>query len=241
MDNLSRTLTGRKRSRKADMHLGVTLAFIAGAINAGGFLAIGQYTSHMTGIVSAIADYIVLNKISAVLQCFSFLLSFIAGAASSAMIINWARARQFYSEFASALMLEGVLLLIFGVCATNLLLYPYGSTIIILLLCFIMGLQNAIITKISNSEIRTTHVTGISTDIGIEIGRALFFKASKRQNPNPRTDKLALRLALIVAFLTGGITGGYCFSYFGFITTVPLAIILAVLAAMPILDDIKTR
>jgi len=38
------------------------------------------------------------------------------------------------------------------------------------LLCFIMGLQNAVITKISHAEIRTTHVTGLVTDVGIELG-----------------------------------------------------------------------
>ena len=49
----------------------------------------------------------------------------------------------------------------------------------VVLLCFIMGLQNAVITKLSRADIRTTHITGIITDIGTvravrkaEIGRA---------------------------------------------------------------------
>jgi len=57
----ARRLTGRRRSADANRHLGLVLAFIAGAINAGGFLAVQQYTSHMTGIVSSMADNLVLG------------------------------------------------------------------------------------------------------------------------------------------------------------------------------------
>ena len=55
------SLSSVKRTARTNLHLGVLLAFVAGALNAGGFLAIGQYTSHMTGIVSAAADNIVLG------------------------------------------------------------------------------------------------------------------------------------------------------------------------------------
>ena len=50
--NYARRLTGRDRTVLANRHLGCVLAFVAGAANAGGFLAVRQYTSHMTGIVS---------------------------------------------------------------------------------------------------------------------------------------------------------------------------------------------
>lgn len=48
--NYARRLIGSERSDTANRHLGFALAFVAGAINAGGFLAVQQYTSHMTGI-----------------------------------------------------------------------------------------------------------------------------------------------------------------------------------------------
>lgn len=57
-----RRLTGRERTRKANRQLACYLAFIAGAINAGGFLAVQQYTSHMTGIVSSMADALALGQ-----------------------------------------------------------------------------------------------------------------------------------------------------------------------------------
>ncbi|HBZ06088.1 MAG TPA: DUF1275 domain-containing protein, partial [Massilia sp.] len=60
--NTMRRLTGHQRSAAANRQLGLVLAFVAGAINAGGLLAVGQYTSHVTGMVSSVADNLVLGR-----------------------------------------------------------------------------------------------------------------------------------------------------------------------------------
>ncbi|MBI1276360.1 DUF1275 domain-containing protein [bacterium] len=234
-------LAGRHRTPKSDTQLGVLLAFLAGAINAGGFMAIGYYTSHMTGIVSAIADYIALHKFSSALLTFFFLFSFLCGAITSSIIINMARARHCHGEFAWALMLEALLLLVFGLSATNAMhSFALAASITICTICFIMGLQNAIITKISRAEIRTTHVTGIVTDIGIETGRFLYSFTHPGQGITVNFTKLRLHAMLLTAFLTGGISGALAFKHEGFITTVPLAFILAIVAIVPIAEDIRS-
>ncbi len=87
----ARRLTGRNRTDPYNRILGVTLAFVAGAINAGGFLAVQQYTSHMTGIVSAMADNLALGQLAMVLVGLGALLSFMLGAACSAIMVNFAR------------------------------------------------------------------------------------------------------------------------------------------------------
>lgn len=69
-----RSLTGRRRTPLANQHLGFALAFVAGAINAGGFLAVQQYTSHMTGIVSSMADNAALGTYDLMLRGASALL-----------------------------------------------------------------------------------------------------------------------------------------------------------------------
>jgi uncharacterized membrane protein YoaK (UPF0700 family) len=86
----ARRLTGASRTTQADRHLGFVLAFVAGATNAGGFLAVHEYTSHMTGIVSAMADDIALGTYAVALTGAGALLSFLAGAASSAVMVNHA-------------------------------------------------------------------------------------------------------------------------------------------------------
>ena len=60
---IARALARDRHSPEADRRLGVILAFVAGATNAGGFLAVGQYTSHMSGMVSSIADHLVLGNV----------------------------------------------------------------------------------------------------------------------------------------------------------------------------------
>ncbi|MCB2001737.1 MAG: DUF1275 family protein, partial [Rhodoferax sp.] len=58
----ARSLTSQQGSSRTIRHLGFTLAFIAGAANAGAYLAVQIYTSHMTGIVSSLADHLVLGE-----------------------------------------------------------------------------------------------------------------------------------------------------------------------------------
>jgi uncharacterized membrane protein YoaK (UPF0700 family) len=238
-----RTLTHRERNRAANYHLAAYLAFIAGAVNAGGFLAVQQYTSHMSGIVSSIADQLVLNQFTLVLDGLGAFLSFLAGAACTAILINWARRKNLKSEYALPLMLEAGLLLCFGILGKNLehvhwLFIP----ITVSLLCFVMGLQNAMITKISNAEIRTTHVTGMVTDIGIELGKLIYWNSSRHDPSRPpvlaNRSKIKLLAVLIGCFFLGGVIGALGFRYVGFISTLPLAILLLLLALIPVLDDI---
>jgi hypothetical protein len=88
---LTRRIVSAERTGAADTQLGLVLTFVAGATNAGGFLAIGQYTSHMSGIFSAMADHLALGAVGLVLVGLGALLAFMAGAACSAMLINWGR------------------------------------------------------------------------------------------------------------------------------------------------------
>ena len=238
-----RRLTASERTQRANRHLGLALTFVAGATNAGGFLAVGQYTSHMTGIVSAMADDIAVGSIGLVLAGLGALLSFIAGAACSAILFNWAKRKHLYSKYALSLLLEAVLLLVFGLLGANLaqrmgLFVPVTVT----LLCFIMGLQNAIITKISQAEIRTTHVTGLVTDLGIELGKLFYW--NKMNRPLPvlgNRDRLRLLASLLAMFFVGGVVGAIGFKHLGYLSTVPLAAVLIVLAAVPIADDLTER
>lgn len=235
-------LTDKNRDHRSNRVLGVVMAFVAGAVNAGGFLAIQKYTSHMTGIVSAIADDLVISEIKVVLAGLAGLGSFVAGAATTAIFVNWARRQNLHSEYALSLGLEALLLLFFGLLGANLnVLVEVFVPTTFLLLCFIMGLQNAIMTKVSRAEIRTTHMTGIVTDIGIELGRLLYWNKSKHhtheQDVRANRTKLYIHLSIFTSFLVGGIVGAYSFKAFGYRMTVPLALFLFLLAAPPLIRD----
>lgn len=239
-----RFLSGHERTRDANRHLGMTLAFIAGAINAGGYLAVSQYTSHMTGIVSSIADNLVLQRFPLVVSGLAAFVSFLCGSATSAILINWARRKKLHSQYALPLLIEAALLLAFGVIGANLnLLIEFFLPVTVLLLCYTMGLQNAVITKISKARVRTTHVTGLMTDLGIEIGKLLYWNldGSTEEKVRANRDKLKLHASFLALFVSGGFVGALAFKHVGFVSTLPLAALLLLIAAVPVWDDFSAR
>ncbi len=238
----ARNLVGRERSAHGDRRLGYTLTFVAGATNAGGFLAVAQYTSHMTGIVSAMADHVALAEYTLALGGAGALLSFLTGAACSALLVNFARGRQLQSEYALPLLLEAALLLVFGLLGARLaLIDTLRVPLAVLLLCFIMGLQNAVISKLSRAEIRTTHVTGMATDLGIELGKLAYRNgAAAAGRPKVMADRSRLWVLglMLLCFFGGGVVGAVGFKHIGFASTLPLALALVLLAGIPAADDL---
>lgn len=232
-------LTATVRTHRANLHLGVALAFVAGALNAGGFLAIGQYTSHMTGVISSAADDLVLGKVAHAVAGLLSLAAFIAGAVTTALMVNFARRSNPESTvtYTAPLLLEAALLLVFGLVGATLKLHEFVSvSMTAILLCYVMGLQNALVTKISSAEIRTTHVTGLVTDLGIELGRLIYWnRTGQTVAPLVRANRVKLRVlgSLIAAFALGGVIGALGFKHVGYISTVPLALMLVIVSAAP--------
>ncbi|MCC8403267.1 DUF1275 domain-containing protein [Paraburkholderia sp. MMS20-SJTN17] len=238
-----RSLTGKHRSATANRQLGFSLAFVAGATNAGGFLAVRQYTSHMSGIVSAIADQAALGDIRLVLAGIGSLTSFLVGAGCSAVLVNWGRRQSLQSQYVLPLLVEAALLLLFGLLGSHLALREaFFVPVTVILLCFIMGLQNAMITKLSGAEIRTTHMTGIVTDLGIELGKLFYWNRSAlvadAHAVIANREKLKILGTMLASFFVGGLAGAIGFKHAGYVSTVPLAGALVTLAIVPVVDDV---
>jgi uncharacterized membrane protein YoaK (UPF0700 family) len=237
-----RHLSGQHRTAATNRLLGALLAFNAGAINAGGFLVVGMYTSHMTGFASMLADNLVLGNMALVLGALGALLAFITGAAATAVLVNWARQRHVRSEYALPLLAEAVLLLVFGLMGATLNRQtPFAVPLTVLVLSFTMGLQNALVSKISSSQIRTTHMTGIVTDLGIELGKMFYWnRTTSPLESRVRANRIKLRLfaTLLAAFIVGGLVGATGFRYAGFVWVVPLALLLLGLSLPPLYADL---
>jgi uncharacterized membrane protein YoaK (UPF0700 family) len=233
-----RRLAGRERTQTANRQLACFLAFVAGAVNSGGFLAVRQYTSHMSGIVSTMADNIALGSLRLALAGFGAVLAFLLGAACTAFLVRWARRHALQSEYALPLVAEAGLLVSFGL--TGHVFEGRRVMGTIMLLCFTMGLQNAIVTKISGAVIRTTHLTGMVTDVGIKLGHMAYAFANG-EPPTAALDmaKLTLLTSLITLFFVGGVIGAVGYKHVGFLFTIPLAAMLLLLAAMPVIDDLR--
>jgi uncharacterized membrane protein YoaK (UPF0700 family) len=237
-------MTGRHRAPSINRMLGLLLAFMAGAVNAGGFLVVHMYTSHMTGFASMVADNLVLGNMTLVLGATGALFAFICGAAATAIIVNWARRHRLRSGFALPLIFEAMLLLLFGLVggATLNQSTPFAVPLTVLLLAFLMGLQNALVSKVSSSQIRTTHMTGVITDLGIELGKLLYWnRAGPAAAARVRAHRGKMRLfgSLLAMFIVGGVVGATGFKHVGFVWVVPLAMALLAFSLPPLVWDLR--
>jgi len=237
-------LTNRHRAPSTNVGLGLLLAFNAGAVNAGGFLVLGMYTSHMTGFASQVADSLVLGHMTLVLNALGAILAFISGAGTCAVLVNWSRAHRLHSVYALPLLLEAGLMFPFELAGAITLTWstPFAVPLTVLLLSFIMGLQNAVGSKTSGGSVRTTHMTGNVTDLGMELGKLFYWsrsgKAPTLLQVRRSRERMAICGGLVAMFVLGGITGALGFKHMGFVFVVPVAALLLGLSVPPLLRDL---
>ena len=233
------------RSKNLDRQMAWSLAFVAGATNAGGFLAVHAYTSHMSGTVSRAADEFALGHTVTALAAVSTIMVFALGAATTSFLVSLGRRHRFRSHYAFALAMEGVLLLMFGMMGPHLAhVHRIALPATIILLSFTMGMQNAIVTTISHAEVRTTHMTGVVTDLGIELSRLFYMNVNRDRRLKhivANRDKIKLHGLILAAFFGGGVIGALGFKHVGYKVTIFLAGFLFLLAVRPLIYDFKVR
>ncbi len=237
------TKEGALRTAEMNRQLAWCMAFIAGAVNAGGFLAVSHYTSHMTGVVSAMSDTTAAGDLVTTLTALAMLLFFVGGAFVSTTLLSFGKRRDLPSRYAISLLVEAVLLLVFGFMGGRMqdrIRFHLPETVA--LLCFIMGMHNSITTNISGAAVRTTHLTGTVTDIGIELSKLAYINVDKdphKERIEANRSKLRLYLLILVSFFIGGVAGALGFRHIGFKVTVPLAGFLCFLAARPVILQVR--
>ena len=173
-------------SFKQQARLAITLAWIAGYTNVMTILACGHVTSHVSGTTSDLGRAVAERNWATTGFLLFLLLTFAAGAAASGFVCELGRRRGWESIYVVPMALEASLLTGFA------LVWEFGSvtssdrggagaspTVGALFLLtgiasIAMGLQNATITRISSGVVRTTHVTGVLTDLGLEFAQFLF-------------------------------------------------------------------
>ncbi|NTH79169.1 DUF1275 domain-containing protein [Agrobacterium rhizogenes] len=222
---------GSHRNEKIDRGLAASLAAIAGALNASAFYAVGFFSANMTGNVSTLSDHLAVGQWLSALFYGGIVVAFVLGAAASTLIVNEGRRRNVHAIYAYSILTEAFLLAILG-CADLWLLTEWRVPVLILGLAFLMGLQNAVVTRISDARVRTTHVSGMATDLGIELGIAFDVLRGREPATEARHNltKLRLHLYTIVAFLVGGMLGVVVYRAVGGYLLILAAILLTVIA-----------
>ena len=193
------------------------LALVAGCINAIGLLGFEhQSISHLSGTATLLGAEILKSSTGNVFHLSAILFSFFLGASLSGFLLN-SSALKLGRHYDTALFIEALLL--FGAIAFLARSSFYGHY----MASAACGLQNALATKYSGAVVRTTHVTGIFTDLGIMLGAKLRGGAFDKR-------KATLFVLIILGFISGGAFGAYLFGKFQFMALAVPAIVCLALA-----------
>ncbi len=201
---------GPSRSAANNGILAGYLALVAGFVNSSGFVLLGTFTSHVTGSIGRLANDLATSQFAAATLAAVFVVAFFAGAFSSSIVIEAQRSRV-PRAYGLALLLESVTLGAFVIVATTMRRdHPRILDAEAAMLCFAMGLQNSLVTNLSGAVIRTTHLTGVVTDLGIESARWhywLFTQYKGTRGPRPSPVKALLLLTILSTFTVGAVSG----------------------------------
>ena len=204
---------GTARSQSVDLRLAAILSFVAGALNAAGFEVAGVFSANMTGNISAMADNLAHGAVGVAALFGLVVVLFVGGAFAAGLAIEVGRSRSMGNIYALVILTEGGVLA--GVGAVDLLgLHSFEDMGIIFVLGFVLGMQNATTTRISQARVRTTHVSGMATDLGLALAAVL----THQRNGLQCRQQMALHSSTILAFLLGGVTGATVLSGFGTVT-----------------------
>ncbi|WP_426669369.1 YoaK family protein [Mucilaginibacter sp. McL0603] len=203
---------GTKRTYAHNVKLASLLCVTAGFVNAAGFLGFSVLTTNVTGHAALFAERIAQQdwKTARVVALWMFL--FLAGAFISSLIVSFIGRNQRFS-YLVPMLIEMVMLVGVALCG-----YRYDQSLIAKeifagSLLFAMGMQNSLVSMVSGSVVRTTHLTGTFTDLGIEMAQIL------QKNTKDRAAlkvKIKLRSAIIFFFMCGALAGAYLFRYCSF-------------------------
>jgi len=186
-------------------------------VNSGGFVLIGSFTSHVTGSIGRLGNDLATRDVDAGLFAALLVAAFFIGAFVASIVLE-SKFRAPYQAYGAVLLLEGLVLAAFVVVAglsraTSARVLDAEAA----MLCFAMGIQNSLVTRLSGTVVRTTHLTGVITDLGIEAAHWYrWYRAKLPRVPTllpssaparPPVNKVALLLTICGAFTLGAVCG----------------------------------
>ena len=221
---------------KDNLRIAIILSFVAGLVNVTGFLFLKQLTTNVTGHFALFINDVANLKFWRGTVYFLYIFSFLLGSFSSSFLIEFFRNNKRLNVYVIPILIESLILVLVAILG-SIYLSEFPDLIACLLL-FSMGLQNSYVTKVSDAMVRTTHLTGLFTDLGIELSYLLF----KNKYPNRKKIKasIGLRIYIISFFFLGGLFGGFAYSTLG-LAMHTLVIGAAVLMFNLLYDDMKLR
>lgn len=203
----------------------IALAFQAGCINVGGFLACHRFVTHTTGFATFFGSEMAQGHLQIAFGYLSVPVFFLIGAMFSAFFTDRRSLRNHKPNY--IVVFGGMWICYFLVFFLGVedFFGEFGEEIalskdylLLALLSLSSGIQNATITSVSKAVVRTTHLTGLTTDLGIGLIRK--FSSPTPQSRKNENQAMGMRLGIIVGFILGSWLGASVFlkhHYWGFI------------------------
>lgn len=225
---------GEKRTLKHDLGIASLLSFVAGVVNVASFIAIQRLTTNVTGHFAFFVDEVFKFNMWQGFIYFLYIFFFFLGSFTSSVLVEIMSKRNNRQIYSVPVIIESIIL--FTVAIFGQQLISKSPNILAFLLLFAMGLQNSLVTKISNATVRTTHLTGLFTDLGIELSQLFFYKLKDQKQK--LYSSIKLRLTIISFFFLGGIFGGI---FYSIVKLYVLGIVGTILLIGLAYDDIKLK
>ncbi len=197
-----------------NIRLGTLTAFTAGTINIASLLIFLSFTSNVTGHYAIFAAEISKGNWSQVAVVGGWIfLFFFGGFVSNFIVINFNRKSKYFAH-AMPIVLEIVCLMFVGVYGQLYYQQTLGETeALVALMLFATGLQNGLTASISNFSVKTTHLTGTTTDLGILF--SMFTQKKFRSNPE-LTARAKLLMSIMISYVMGAIFSGLTYYHLEF-------------------------
>jgi uncharacterized membrane protein YoaK (UPF0700 family) len=215
---------------------------VAGSANAVGLLELNAFASNMTGNITRLAESIGRRSGPELSFYLPMVVAFVVGAMTATLFVERAKLLG-RARYVVALLLEASLLTAFTL-VTELVpdeRHPWLASALRATLCFSMGLQNALVTKISGAVVRTTHLTGMLTDFSIEAVRLMFWVRQRLRGQkaldqlwelsriarDPEVSRARLHLTILLSFVAAGALGTALYLHYGRVAmALPVTVLL---------------
>jgi uncharacterized membrane protein YoaK (UPF0700 family) len=202
------------RTLKENLLLASSTAFVSGVTNVAGVVAFLAFTSNITGHVANLAKHIVEQNFKEIITFVIWLLLFLGGAFISNFIIRSLEDKSRYRAHSVPMILEIIVLLAVAIYGYHFYTDSmFEREAIIGAILFAMGLQNSLVSNISGGLIKTSHLTGLFTDLGSDLAELVHPRAEASQAVR---NKIIIRLTILTFYFFGGIAGGYFFDLYDF-------------------------
>lgn len=213
---------GKSRTPQHNLSIASLLSFVAGLVNVVGFFSVQKLTTNVTGHFAFFIDEVFKLNLDNAFHIALFVIFFFLGAFfANFSVETYSRIRE-TQTYLFPILIEALILAV--IAFTGNYLIKSNPDVIAYSLLFAMGMQNSLVTSISKSIVRTTHLTGLFTDMGIEFSQLFFYK--DQIHKRRLLKSIRLRLNIIIMFFFGGLSGGVLYEHFGIHTLLLGAIIL---------------